>query len=235
MTHPFFDSGTYPWHLPEAVSLYEQLYRLIQRPDEIDRIYKTCAEGLPPLALSEPPNIIWKEALENLAPWPSALRNLCNQAFTYPSLQSAIQKVKDAKAEPLLQEQVEALKNKQTLDDLARRPDRRPPATGLNLEFMQISLSLFSHRDKDSSSSREIVTLPPRRQVIGIEHEIKSAQSSLQHTNMVVLVGGEKPRCDKSGRQRANELLKENPYDASHLFYEEIQQLIEAMLGTEPP
>jgi hypothetical protein len=38
----------------------------------------------------------------------------------------------------------------------------------------------------------------------------------------------------KSGRQMADELIKENPYDARHLFYEEIQQLIEAMREIKP-
>jgi hypothetical protein len=32
----------------------------------------------------------------------------------------------------------------------------------------------------------------------------------------------------------ADELIKENPYDARHLFYEEIQQLIEVMRETGP-
>jgi hypothetical protein len=42
------------------------------------------------------------------------------------------------------------------------------------------------------------------------------------------------PRKGKSGRQIADELIKENPYDARHLFYEEIQQLIEVMSETKP-
>lgn len=44
----------------------------------------------------------------------------------------------------------------------------------------------------------------------------------------------EKLRVGKSGRQMADELIRENPYDARHLFYEEIQQLIEAMRETRP-
>jgi hypothetical protein len=38
----------------------------------------------------------------------------------------------------------------------------------------------------------------------------------------------------KSGRQMADELINVNPFDARHLFYEEIQQLIEAMRETRP-
>jgi hypothetical protein len=44
----------------------------------------------------------------------------------------------------------------------------------------------------------------------------------------------EDSRRNKSGRQMADELIKENPYDARHLFYEEIQQLIEAMREIRP-
>ena len=42
------------------------------------------------------------------------------------------------------------------------------------------------------------------------------------------------PRRKRSGSQIADELIKENPYDSRHLFYEEIQQLIEAMRETGP-
>ncbi len=38
----------------------------------------------------------------------------------------------------------------------------------------------------------------------------------------------------RSGKSRSDELLDKNPYDARHLFYEEIQQLIEAMRETQP-
>jgi hypothetical protein len=38
----------------------------------------------------------------------------------------------------------------------------------------------------------------------------------------------------KSGRQMADELINVNPFDARHLFYEEIQQLIDAMRETRP-
>jgi hypothetical protein len=44
----------------------------------------------------------------------------------------------------------------------------------------------------------------------------------------------EKPGRGKSGRQIADELIKENPFDARHLFYEEIQQLIETMREIKP-
>ncbi len=44
----------------------------------------------------------------------------------------------------------------------------------------------------------------------------------------------EEPRRAKSGRKMADELIKENPYDARHLFYEEIHQLVEAISEIGP-
>jgi len=41
-------------------------------------------------------------------------------------------------------------------------------------------------------------------------------------------------RSGRSGKSRSDELLDKNPYDARHLFYEEIQQLVEAMRETGP-
>ncbi len=98
MAHPFFDTATYPWHRTEAVRLHDALYAAIYRPTEIDQTYRQCAPGLPPLALVHPPNIIWKEALENLTAYTGALRNLCQQPFTNAQLQSAVQDVVNAKS-----------------------------------------------------------------------------------------------------------------------------------------
>jgi hypothetical protein len=63
----------------------------------------------------------------------------------------------------------------------------------------------------------------------------KGSQESLRHRVKIALgvPSEEEPLQMKSGRQVADELIKENPYDARHLFYEEIQQLIEAMRQTE--
>lgn len=44
----------------------------------------------------------------------------------------------------------------------------------------------------------------------------------------------EELRRGKSGRQKADELIARNPYDARHLFFEEIQQLVEAMGQVKP-
>ncbi|MGB7923314.1 MAG: hypothetical protein WCF57_08720 [Pyrinomonadaceae bacterium] len=62
------------------------------------------------------------------------------------------------------------------------------------------------------------------------------SQSSLCRRVKVAL--GEWPEVDlklgKAGSQKADELLEANPYDARHLFYEEIQLLIEAMREIDP-
>jgi hypothetical protein len=64
----------------------------------------------------------------------------------------------------------------------------------------------------------------------------KGSQESLRQRVKTALgmPSKEAPHQVKSGRQMADELIKENPYDARHLFYEEIQQLIEAMRETGP-
>jgi hypothetical protein len=62
------------------------------------------------------------------------------------------------------------------------------------------------------------------------------SQESMRQRVKVALgeLSKEEPRQVKSGWQMADELVKENPYDARHLFYEEIQQLVEAMRETGP-
>ena len=62
------------------------------------------------------------------------------------------------------------------------------------------------------------------------------SQSTLRRRVKTAL--GELPveeiRPNKSGRQKADQLIAENPYDARHLFYEEIQQLTDLMRRIEP-
>lgn len=62
------------------------------------------------------------------------------------------------------------------------------------------------------------------------------SQSSLRWRVKAALgeLSEEEQHTGKSGRRKADELLAENPYDARHLFYEEIQQLIEAIRETGP-
>lgn len=40
---------------------------------------------------------------------------------------------------------------------------------------------------------------------------------------------GSEPTPGKSGRQKADELIRKNPYDPRHLFYDEVQRLVETM------
>lgn len=64
----------------------------------------------------------------------------------------------------------------------------------------------------------------------------KGSQESLRQRVKTVLgvLSEKEPRHGKSGRQTADQLVKDDPYDARHLFYEEIQQLIEVMRETGP-
>lgn len=64
----------------------------------------------------------------------------------------------------------------------------------------------------------------------------KGAQESLRRRVKTTLgtPSEEEPRHSKSSRQIADELVKKNPYDARHLFYEEIHRLIEAVQEMRP-
>jgi hypothetical protein len=108
MSHPFFDSmvTNYPWERPEAVRLHEALYTAYPNPADIDRMYRQCASGLPPLALTAPPNVIWKEALESLTVHTGALRNLCDQSFTNVRLRDAVAAVVSAQLTPSVRRRI---------------------------------------------------------------------------------------------------------------------------------
>jgi hypothetical protein len=64
----------------------------------------------------------------------------------------------------------------------------------------------------------------------------RGSQESLRNRVKTALgeAESEEPHRDRSGKQIADDLIKLNPYDARHLFYEEIQHLIEAMRETAP-
>ncbi|HYX71323.1 MAG TPA: hypothetical protein VE732_01010 [Nitrososphaera sp.] len=65
---------------------------------------------------------------------------------------------------------------------------------------------------------------------------MNGSQESLRKRVKIAL--GESPVMEppqsKSSRRRVDQLIKENPYDARHLYYEEIQQLIEAIRDIGP-
>lgn len=67
MAHPFFDTISFPWNRPEAGRLHRALFQAVPLPADIDLLYHSCGEGLPPLALGFAPDIIWKEVFEKLA------------------------------------------------------------------------------------------------------------------------------------------------------------------------
>lgn len=59
------------------------LFRAIPLPARIDELYRKSGKDLPPLALSWRPDVIWKEALENLTSR-RALRKLCELIASEP-------------------------------------------------------------------------------------------------------------------------------------------------------
>jgi hypothetical protein len=81
------------------------------------------------------------------------------------------------------------------------------------------------------------------RQARQLREQIKAAhvltggsQSSLRLRVKAVLgeIPIDEPKPVKSGRQKSDELIKRDPYDARHLFYEEILRLEDAMREIEP-
>jgi hypothetical protein len=75
-----------------------------------------------------------------------------------------------------------------------------------------------------------------RAEILKVHLKTNGAQESLRLRVKAAL--GELPegpsRPGKPSRQKADELIRQNPYDARHLFYEELQLLIEAMQQVEP-
>lgn len=75
-----------------------------------------------------------------------------------------------------------------------------------------------------------------RAAILSAHLETDGAQESLRLRVKAALgelpIGSPGP-C-KPGRQKADELVKQNPYDPRHLFFEELQLLIEAMQQVEP-
>lgn len=76
MPHPFFDVAQYPFQRQEASEFHRALWQSIAVPARIDLIYKQCGDNLPPLALGQAPDVIWKEALQALAA-ARLIRRLC--------------------------------------------------------------------------------------------------------------------------------------------------------------
>ncbi|HEX8145021.1 MAG TPA: hypothetical protein VF553_20815 [Pyrinomonadaceae bacterium] len=75
-----------------------------------------------------------------------------------------------------------------------------------------------------------------RAEILKAHLKTNGAQESLRLRVKVALgeLPGGQPGLGKLGRQKADELFKQNPYDACHLFYEELQLLIESMQQVGP-
>ncbi len=74
-----------------------------------------------------------------------------------------------------------------------------------------------------------------RGEVINSHLLLNGSQNSLRMRVKAILgeVDGEGGDTGESGRQKADTLLRLNPHDARHLFYEEIQRLTDAMRQVE--
>lgn len=77
MAHPFFDAVAYPWHRADADEFHKALWKSVPLPDRIDVLYKRCGAGLAPLPLTLAPDLIWKNALQQLTA-AHKLRDFCD-------------------------------------------------------------------------------------------------------------------------------------------------------------
>jgi hypothetical protein len=75
-----------------------------------------------------------------------------------------------------------------------------------------------------------------RAEILKAHLKTNGGQESLRMRVKVALgeLPGGPPGADKPGWQKADELVKQSPYDPRHLFYEELQLLIEAMQHVGP-
>lgn len=67
MTHPILRAGPFAVWRVEADALHRALYRSIDQPALVNKLYRSCAPDLPPLNLGQPPDRIWLDALEALS------------------------------------------------------------------------------------------------------------------------------------------------------------------------
>jgi len=88
--------------------------------------------------------------------------------------------------------------------------------------------------EKLNRSSREARQV--RTNILNAHLLTRGSQESLRRRTQAALgaLSEEERHQDKAGWQIADELVKKNPHDARHLFYEESYRLIEAMRDIEP-
>jgi hypothetical protein len=68
MTHPTFRPGLYPFWRAEATTRHRRLVDRFNRPQDVVRLYRSTADGLPELFPGQSVDLLWQEALQNLAP-----------------------------------------------------------------------------------------------------------------------------------------------------------------------
>ena len=106
MTHPILRPGPYPFWRDEARLLHRRLFQRFADQQDIRRLYNSCAENLRPLNLGRSPDLVWQEALEELAHLDllSRLIDVLTAEGPLGTLAEPIQRV--AAAEPLVSARV---------------------------------------------------------------------------------------------------------------------------------
>ena len=125
MTHPIFRTGPYPFWRAEATTRHRRLVERFNRPQDVVRLYRSTDDGLPELFPGQSVDLLWQEALQNLAP-AGLLRRLTEVVRAEGSLgvlAEAIAAV--AAAKPLVDQGVAAdevlVINRENLRDLLGR------------------------------------------------------------------------------------------------------------------
>jgi len=105
MPHPFFDVLKFPWYREEAKAFHVALYQGVPVPGRIVLVYQE-AGGAVPLTPGQPPDLAWKEAIENLTT-ARCLRRLCDHVLANQQLSSVHAAVRALMDAPDLLEQRE--------------------------------------------------------------------------------------------------------------------------------
>ena len=102
MTHPILRPGPYPFWRAEADLLWRRLFQRFDDQQVIGRLYRTCREDLRPLNLNQSPDLVWQQALEELARADllSRLIDVVSAEASLGTLAEAIEQV--TAAEPLV-------------------------------------------------------------------------------------------------------------------------------------
>jgi hypothetical protein len=66
--HPFFDCGTFPWHLPEAAVLHRVLCQQIREPNAAVLFCQNCGFGNPEdISENQSIKLVWRQLLDAMA------------------------------------------------------------------------------------------------------------------------------------------------------------------------